>query len=142
MVDQQLSNFVQKFRDLWCGGFSAHLDVDCSGGDAWIGLRLHLGRHRAGGGQQNRGHGGGYRRGPSYTRRLEKRAAMRAARQAAGNLGNETPAYAEQAAEVSHEAPAHAGGAGDIEVQGVQVDDATEEVVEASNDVLGEVAMI
>ena len=140
MVDQQLRNFVQKFQDLWAGGFSAHLDLDCREGEAWVGLRLHLGRHRAGGGQQDRGQRGGHRRGGSYSRRLEKRAAMRAAGQAAGNV-SETSVHAEQAVEVrqSQEVPAHAVGAGDSGVQVVEVDDTTEKVVEASSDALGEV---
>ena len=78
MVDQQLNNFVQKFRDLWYGGYTAHLDVDCRGGEAWVGLRLQLGpegRHQAGGVQRDQGRHGGHRRGASYLRRLERRAA-------------------------------------------------------------------
>ena len=139
MVDQQMRNFVQKFQDLWAGGFSAHLDLDCRGGEAWVGLRLHLGRHRAGGFQQDRGRDGGHRRGASYSRRLGRRAAMRAAGQAAGNNGCETPANTEQAVEVRQEVPAHAVGAGDSGVQVVEVDDTTEKVVEASGDALREV---
>ena len=79
MVDQQIANFVQKFRDLWARGLSAHLDLDCSGGEAFVGLRLHLGRHRAGEAQQDQGHGDRHRRGASYARRLARRAAARTA---------------------------------------------------------------
>ena len=131
MVDQQLNSFVEKFQDMWCGGFSAHLDVDCRGGEAWLGLRLHLGRHRAGGDQQGRD--GGHRRGASYTRRMERRAAMRAAEQAARNNVSETPAHAEQAVEVSQVVPVKAVGAGDRDVRDVEVDHPTEEVVDARN---------
>ena len=137
MVDLQVRNFVQRFQDLWAGGFSAHLDLDCREGEAWVGLRLHLGRHRAGGGQQDRGQRGGHRRGGSYSRRLEKRAAMRAAGQAAGNV-SETSAHAEQAVDVRQEVPAHAVGAGDRVVRAVEVDNATVEVVDSSEEVLGE----
>ena len=132
MVDQQVNSFVQKFRDLWCGGFSAHLDLDCRGGEAWLGLRLHLGRHRAGGDQQGRD--GGHRRDASYTRRMERRAAMRAAEQAARNTVSETPAHAEQAVEVSQVVPVHAMGAGDRDVRVVEVDVPTEEVVDTRKD--------
>ena len=52
MVNQQVESFVQKFRELWASGLSAHLDLDCGGGEAWVGLRLRLGRHRVGGAQQ------------------------------------------------------------------------------------------
>ena len=52
MVDHQIESFVQKFRVLWASGLSAHLDLECGGGEAWVGLRLQLGRHRAGGGAQ------------------------------------------------------------------------------------------
>ena len=62
------------------------------GGEAWLGLRLHLGRHRAGGDQQGRD--GGHRRGASYTRCMERRAAMRVAGQAAGNIVSDTPTHA------------------------------------------------
>ena len=96
---------MQKFRDLWRGDFSTHLDMDCRGGEAWLGLRLHLGHHRAGGAQQHRGCDVGHQRGASYTQ-----AAMRAAGQAAGNIVSETPAHAEQAVEVVQEVPIPAVG--------------------------------
>ena len=91
MVAHQVDSFVQKFRELWVIGLSAHLDLDCGGGEAWVGLRL--GRHRVGGAQRadrddNR------RRGASYARRLERRAA---ARTAAAQATSVPPGQAEQA---------------------------------------------
>ena len=94
MVDQQVNSFVQKFRDLWREGHSAHLDIDCHGGEAWLGLRLRLGQ------QLHRGSDSEHRRGASYSRHMERRAAQRAAEQAANNVVREVPAHAEQAAEV------------------------------------------
>ena len=112
MADHQLGSFVQKFRDLWARGFSAHLGLDCGGSEAWVGLRLRLDHHRAGGGQQAQGRGGKHRRGGSYAWRRERRAAVRtAAEQAASNA----PVHAEEAVEV----PAQAMGEGDGEVRGV-----------------------
>ena len=59
---------------------------------------------------------------------------MRAAGQAAGNKVSETPAHAEQAVEVRQEVPAHAVGAGDRVVRAVEVDNATVEVVDSSEE--------
>ena len=121
MVTQQVENFVQKFRELWASGLSAHLDLDCEGGEAWVGLRLRLGRHRVGGAQ----HGdrdGRHRRGASYARRLERRAA---ARTAAAQATSVTPGQAEQASQ----APAPAVGASAPE---------TEEEVDASAEIATE----
>ena len=67
MVDHQVRNFVQKFCDLWRDGESAHLDLDCKGGEAWLGLPLELGHHRAGGAQQHRENDSLRRRGASYS---------------------------------------------------------------------------
>ena len=39
----ELDTFVEKFKQLWRSGHGAHLDLDTSDGQAWIGLRLHLG---------------------------------------------------------------------------------------------------
>ena len=93
MVDQQIDSFVQKFRVLWASGLSAHLDLDCGGGEAWVGLRLRLGRHRVGGAQQA-DRDDRHRRGASYARRLERRAA---ARTAAAQATSVAPGQAEQA---------------------------------------------
>ena len=40
----ELETFVRKFHQLWNDGQSAHLDLDCHAGVAWVGLRLQLGR--------------------------------------------------------------------------------------------------
>ena len=93
MVDYQVRNFVQKFCDLWCDGESAHLDIDCHGGEAWLSLRLRLGRHRVGGAQRA-DRDDRHRRGASYARRLERRAA---AHTAAAQATSVPPGQAEQA---------------------------------------------
>ena len=115
MVDQQIDRFVQKFRVLWASGLSAHLDLDCGGGEAWVGLRLRLGRHRDGeaqqevraSGAQQEDRGVRHRRGASYARRLARRAANRTTAVQAGSA----PVLAEQAME----GPAHEVGEGDAE---------------------------
>ena len=93
MVAHQVDSFVQKFRELWASGLSAHLDLDCGGGEAWVGLRLRLGRHRVGGAQRA-DRDDRHRRGASYARRLERRAAVRTA---AAQATSVPPGQAEQA---------------------------------------------
>ena len=93
IVNQQVDSFVQKFRELWASGLSAHLDLDCGGGEAWVGLRLRLGRHRVGGAQRA-DREDNHCRGASYARRLERRAA---ARTAAAQATSVPPGQAEQA---------------------------------------------
>ena len=44
MFTTELDTFVKKFHQLWNDGVTAHLDLDTRGGDAWIGLRVHLGQ--------------------------------------------------------------------------------------------------
>ena len=39
----ELNSFVTKFKQLWKGGFNAHLDLETCDGKAWIGLRVQLG---------------------------------------------------------------------------------------------------
>ena len=39
----ELDTFVDKFKQLWISGLDAHLDVESHAGQAWVGLRLHLG---------------------------------------------------------------------------------------------------
>ena len=39
----EVETFVKKFYQLWNDGVSAHLDLDTRGGEAWVGLRVHLG---------------------------------------------------------------------------------------------------
>jgi hypothetical protein len=40
----ELDTFVKKFHQLWNDGITTHLDLDTHGGDAWVGLRVHLGQ--------------------------------------------------------------------------------------------------
>ena len=44
MSSRELNSFFQKFHQLWNDGKSAHLDLDCSAGTAWAGLRVQLGQ--------------------------------------------------------------------------------------------------
>ena len=145
MVDQQLDNFVQKFRELWAKGLSAHLDLECGGGEAWVGLRLQLGRHRAGGeaqqehrgdrhragvGAQQEHRGDMHRRGPSYARRLARRAANRTAAVQAGSA-------LIQAEQVT-DGPAHEVGEGVATTRGEGDVVTTDEVVETVDDIVEE----
>ena len=120
VVNQQVESFVQKFRELWASGLSAHLDLDCGGGEAWVGLRLRLGRHRVGGAQRA-DRDDRHRRGASYARRLERRAA---ARTAAAQATSVAPGQAEQASlvpapAVEASAPVHAEQAVEVPAQDV-----------------------
>ena len=134
MVDYRVKNFVQKFCDLWRGGHSARVDIECHEGEAWIDLRLNLGHHRVDGAQHRQDRDGGHRRGASYMRRMERRAAMRAAGQVAGNAVRGAPTWAEQVAGVDRGVPAQAVGAGEEVVRVGGVDDTTGEVVDARKD--------
>ena len=42
-AEQELNSFVIKFKQLWKSGLTAHLDMDTSGGEAWVGIRVNLG---------------------------------------------------------------------------------------------------
>ena len=44
MASEEIDKFVRKFKDLWNSGFDAHLDVDAHAGEAWVGLRVRVGR--------------------------------------------------------------------------------------------------
>ena len=44
MATEEIDKFVRKFKDLWNSGFDAHLDVDAHAGEAWVGLRVRVGR--------------------------------------------------------------------------------------------------
>ena len=44
MFTTELDTFVKKFHQLWNDGVTAHLDLDTRAGDAWVGLRVHLGQ--------------------------------------------------------------------------------------------------
>jgi hypothetical protein len=80
MYVTELDSFVQKFQQLWKAGVTAHLDVDCHAGKAWVGLRVQLGhvpgpvQHQVHRPSHQRPH-----RGPAYQRRQERRQASKAA---------------------------------------------------------------
>ena len=42
-TEMEINSFVVKLKQLWKSGLSFHLDLDCSEGKAWVGLRLQLG---------------------------------------------------------------------------------------------------
>ena len=44
MFITELDTFVRKFHQLWNDGVTAHLDMDAQAGNAWVGLRVHLGQ--------------------------------------------------------------------------------------------------
>ena len=130
MADHHVRSFVEKFHHLWRDGQSAHLNLDCHAGEAWVGLRLRLGQLRGGGPQQN--HDDKVRRrGPGYSRRLERRAAQRAAAAGEPQVQTVEPVHAEQAQtgvdQVETE-PVQAGKADAAAVKQVEAD-LTEQVV-------------
>ena len=43
MEVSELDTFVQKFKQLWYSGLTAHLDLDTHAGQAWVGVRVRLG---------------------------------------------------------------------------------------------------
>ena len=79
MSSRELNSFFQKFPQLWNDGKSAHLDLDCSAGTAWAGLRVQLGQGHPPSPYHPSPHYR-YRKSfsPSYQRRRERRAAERA----------------------------------------------------------------
>ena len=72
MVDHEINSFILKFNQLWCNGFDAHLDMEAHAGNAWIGLRLNLGKRRFPFPSTHR-----KAPSPSRLRRRERRAAAR-----------------------------------------------------------------
>ena len=64
---------MQKFKNLWESGFSAHLDLDTHSGQAWVGLCVRLGHHHLQQVQQPRK----TRNGPSRQRRQARREAAK-----------------------------------------------------------------
>ena len=108
MFHSELNNFVVKFHQLWQAGFNAHLNVDSHAGYAWCGLRVDLGpapappRHP----QQHQVRPGGRRHAPSYRRRLEARAAARAAKEAEEATAAETAEEAATAKKAAEDAAA------------------------------------
>ena len=101
MLHSEVKNFVVKFHQLWKAGHNAHLNVDSHAGHAWCGLRVDLGvapaapHHRH---QQHQQVGPGQRRhAPSYRRRLDARAAARAAKEAEAEEASAAKKAAEEA---------------------------------------------
>ena len=131
MADHYVRSFVEKFHHLWRDGKSAHLDLDCHAGEAWVGLRLRLGHPRAHGRGPQQNHDRVRRRGPGYSRRLERRAAQRAAAAGEPQVQTVEPVHAEQAQtgvdQVETE-PVKAGKADAAAVNQVEAD-LTEQVV-------------
>ena len=76
----ELDIFIGKFKQIWKSGQSAHLHIETNDGQAWVGLRVHLGQApgplHQGPHQQVRRR---TRDGPSCQRRRAKRAAEREA---------------------------------------------------------------
>ena len=72
----KLNSFINMFHQLWKAGDTAHLNLDTQAGEAWVGLRVQLGKI----GQpllyppQSPTY-----RSPSYYRRQERRKAAKAA---------------------------------------------------------------
>jgi hypothetical protein len=104
----EVDSFIQKFKQLWKSGYSAHLDLDTHSGKAWVGLRVRLGHvpgpfhHQV---QQPRTR---TRDSPSRQRRRARRAAARKenAKEAVGKSteaeeANASTIAAEKAAEDS-----------------------------------------
>ena len=42
-TEVELNSFFVKFRELWKGNHTAHLDLDACEGKLWVGIRLQLG---------------------------------------------------------------------------------------------------
>ena len=74
-VEVEIDSFVGKFRQLWRAGYDVQFDLNAHAGNAWLGIRLNLGR------QQTKSTGEGEflkkKSSPSRIRRRERRAASR-----------------------------------------------------------------
>ena len=44
MFDEELSSFINKFRQIYHAGLDAHIAVDAHAGEAWVHLRVRLGQ--------------------------------------------------------------------------------------------------
>ena len=107
MFHFELNNFVVKFHQLWQAGFNAHLNVDSYAGHAWCGLRVDLGPAPAAPRpQQHQVRPGGRRHAPSYRRRLDARAAARAAKEAEEASAAKTAEEAVKAKKAAEDAAA------------------------------------
>ena len=92
----ELYSFIGKFKQIWKSGQSAQLHLETDAGQAWVGLRVHLGQapgplHQGPHQQEKRR----TRDGPSRQRRRARRAAER---EAAAEVGEN-----EEAVEASTE---------------------------------------
>ena len=72
----EVSSFVQKFHQFWNSGLTAHLDLDCNNGVAWVGLRVQLGHHPGPSHPHQETSSQNHRK--PFSRRRERRAAERA----------------------------------------------------------------
>ena len=76
----ELDSFMNKFKQIWKSGRTAHLDVDTCAGQAWVGLRVRLGQVHGPHSQDQEGqHQPTNRNSPSRQRRRDRRAAERKA---------------------------------------------------------------
>ena len=76
----EVESFVRKFHQLWSSGLEAHLDLDCHGGVAWVGLRVLLDHHPGPAHHRQDNPSRNHRKtfSPAYQRRRERRAAEHA----------------------------------------------------------------
>ena len=72
-ADLEINSFLIKFRQLWIAGFDAHLNLETQAGNAWVGLKVNLGKATS----KVEGKTRQKRQSPSRLRRREKRAADR-----------------------------------------------------------------
>lgn len=79
VASSELDSFIRKFHQLWSAGYSAHLDVGTTAGQAWVGLRVQLGAENSNQGTFFPHPKPKKRFGPSRIRRRNRRAAARAA---------------------------------------------------------------
>ena len=79
MWAKEFDSFVGKFHQLWRAGASAHLDLECHAGQAWVGIQVQLGYpHVQNYHQYDTQQFARAARGPSYQRRQERRRAAAA----------------------------------------------------------------
>ena len=77
MALTELNSFIFKFNQLWHSGISAHLDIDTHAGEAWVGLRVHLGHAPPQEAFYSQSNFPRSRDGPSRQRRRARRAEKR-----------------------------------------------------------------
>ena len=120
MDAKELDSFVNKFKQLWRSGLSAHLDIDTYAGQAWVGLRVRLGQAQAVDSSSRR-----TRDGPARQRRRARRAAAAKEKEV-----EEASTDAVNAGEIILDNSEKEGEAGKASNSENAVDDPTEEVVE------------